>query len=82
MGTSGRCGDEGGVLNGSGGLSSAWLLFCRGGRPGGGSMLVFCSGVLSVLSVGILPSLFQNNIADQWLAISCDKSLGCTRRKT
>ena len=32
-------------------------------------MLVFCSGVLSVLSVGILPSLFQNNIADQWLAI-------------
>ena len=45
-------------------------------------MLVFGSGVFSVLSVGILPSLFQNNIADQWLAISCDKSLGCTRRKT
>ena len=44
-------------------------------------MLVFCSGVLSVLSVGILPSLFQNNIADQWLAINCDISLGCTRRK-
>ena len=45
-------------------------------------MLVFCSGVLSVLSVGILPSLFQNNIADQWLAINCDISLGCIRRKT
>ena len=45
-------------------------------------MLVFCSGMSSVLSVGILPSLFQNNIADQWLAINCDKSLGCTRRKT
>ena len=42
---------------------------------------MFCSGLLSVLSVGILPSLFQNNIADQWLAISCDRSLGCTRRK-
>jgi hypothetical protein len=62
IGSSGGCGDDdGGVSKVSGFLFICRIcrsLSCCGGRPGGGSIL------LSLLLDSILPSSFQNKMAD------------------